>query len=42
MSWAGYFDFHFRDGQIIENNWMRDEPAVHRQLGIGSQAPEGQ
>jgi hypothetical protein len=35
VGWGGFFQFRFKDGLIVENVWLRDEPAYERSLGIG-------
>ena len=34
VSWDGYFQYRLKDGRIVENFWLRNEPAYERSMGI--------
>lgn len=34
VTWDGYFQYRLKDGRIIENFWLRNEPAYERSMGI--------
>lgn len=34
VSWDGYFQYRLKDGRIVENFWLRNEPAYERSMGL--------
>lgn len=38
VSWDGYFQYRLKDGRIVENFWLRNEPAYERSMGIAPAA----
>jgi predicted ester cyclase len=39
VSWDGYFQYRLKDGRIVENFWLRNEPAYQRSMGIAPPPP---
>jgi predicted ester cyclase len=34
VGWDGYFQYRLQEGRIVENLWLRNEPAYERSMGI--------
>jgi len=34
VGWDGYFQYRLKDGRIVENFWLRNEPAYRASMGL--------